>query len=44
MDRIEVEVVSSQGDSLPIRKVSDTEKVLPQFPKKKMLVPDINKG
>lgn len=26
MDRIEVEVVSSQGDSLPIRKVSDTEK------------------
>lgn len=25
MDRIEVEVVSSQGDSLPIRKVSDTE-------------------
>lgn len=26
MDRIEVEVVSSQGDNLPIRKVSDTER------------------
>lgn len=39
MDRIEVEVVSSAGDSLPIRKVSDTEKVprvIPQFSNKKM--------
>lgn len=26
MDRIEVEVVSSQGDNVPIRKVSDTTK------------------
>ncbi len=31
MDRIEVEVVSCQGDSLPIRKVSDTERVSQRF-------------
>lgn len=28
MDRIEVEVVSSQGDNVAIRKVSDSKKVL----------------
>lgn len=27
MDRIEVEVVSCQGDSVPVRKVSDTDEL-----------------
>lgn len=49
MDRIEVEVVSSDGDNLPIRKVSDSKKVPQSFtkvPRQKhgisALFPDIN--
>lgn len=33
MDRIEVEVVSSDGDNLPIRKVSGSKKVPQSFTK-----------
>lgn len=49
MDRIEVEVVSSDGDNLPIRKVSGSKKVPQSFtkvPRQKhgisALFPDIN--
>lgn len=31
MDRIEVEVVSCQGDSVPVRKVSDTDELQYSF-------------
>lgn len=31
MDRIEVEVVSCEGDSVPVRKVSDTDELQNSF-------------